>query len=265
MSINGNCRFIAVAWKNGIIVIYDIEQDPPVVQLISQDCEGQQITELKWPIDGGSSFIALTETGSVYYFLATGSKQQENFKFLPKELNEILPCPPFLSDYFDYTVFMRSQSEPDPKMNYRITQAYLYPSFNIFGFQTSILLGSQSGLILKFNSNKGHFEHHQQHEIYLSKHSKIISKKDQIPIKDFPITHNESDLVLTTGKKHIFREFFDGHENKILYLGNLDKSETLVSVDIAGFLNIWDYDSTGFKDANTFGPKKNQRYHISVD
>jgi hypothetical protein len=38
--------------------------------------------------------------------------------------------------------------------------------------------------------------------------------------------------VNTTGKKHIFREFFEGHENKILYLGNLDKSEKLVSVDV---------------------------------
>jgi len=118
-------------------------------------------------------------------------------------------------------------------------------------------MGSHSGLIMKFNSNKGHFDHHQQHEIYLSKHSKTISKKEQNVQKEFTIEHNEPDLVLTTGKKHIFREFFEGHENTILYLGNLDKSETIVSVDIAGFLNIWDYDSTGFKDASTFGPKKN--------
>jgi len=65
--------------------------------------------------------MALTEYGCVYYFLATGSKNQEDFKFLPKELNDILPCPPFLSDFFDYTVFMRSLGESDPKTELKIT------------------------------------------------------------------------------------------------------------------------------------------------
>ena len=31
MRINENGRFIAVGWKNGIIIIYDITTDPPEI------------------------------------------------------------------------------------------------------------------------------------------------------------------------------------------------------------------------------------------
>lgn len=72
MNINKNCRFIVVGWKNGLIVIYDLMQNPPVVQAISNDCFNKNLIQFEWSMDG-SSFVALTQDGLLYYFIMTGN------------------------------------------------------------------------------------------------------------------------------------------------------------------------------------------------
>ena len=79
-----------------------------------------------------------------------------------------------------------------------------------------MLLGSNSGTIVKFNSNKGFLKKHQFWNIFDIKHSAVISKKDA---ENNPIEVEKGrEDILTTSKKHIFREFFVGHKTKVVYI-----------------------------------------------
>ena len=110
MNINTNGRLIAVGWDNGFILIYDIEEDTPMLLSATRECIGKNLIQFEWPLDGGSSFVALTDDGQIYYFLTTGSERQEDFsEFIPKETVALLPNPPFLSNWFDYRIFSRAK------------------------------------------------------------------------------------------------------------------------------------------------------------
>ena len=63
MKINTNGRLIAVAWENGFILIYDIELNPPMLIAATRECMGKSLVDFQWPLDGGSSFITLTDDG----------------------------------------------------------------------------------------------------------------------------------------------------------------------------------------------------------
>jgi len=54
------------------------------------------------------------------------------------------------------------------------------------------------------------------------------------------------NLILLIFLRNIFREFFNGHKAKIVYIGFLKTPENLITIDSEGYLFYWEYDNHFF-------------------
>ena len=56
--------------------------------------------------------------------------------------------------------------------------------------------------------------------------------------------------------RHIFREFFQGHKSKIVFINFLTYPENIVTIDTDGYIMYWEYDSSYFELRDrSFRPK----------
>lgn len=147
-----------------------------------------------------------------------------------------------------------------PQINSTPKTVCFHPSTNLFGRNSSIIVGSQGGDIMKFNLDF----------IVSDLQCSITNVPPFVDVEYvIPGTFHE-DLFITSGNKNIggnavHRELFHFHKSKIKFVGVVAiLSATIISIDENNCLVQWNYSENKFSENCWFSPEYILRLDFGV-
>mmetsp|Transcript_40298 Transcript_40298/g.61497 ORF Transcript_40298/g.61497 Transcript_40298/m.61497 type:complete len:158 (-) Transcript_40298:175-648(-) len=144
--------------------------------------------------DNCSQLICLSEGGFLSSFLIKGYMPPSKYKsvyFDEKNIVMMEDAPMLLIPYFNinFNHFLTPASEQlVGSQEFQITSAAFNPSISFIGFQSSITVGTENGLIMRWNSNISLDK--MQHVDDVQLYSKIFG--NFVMLKDHPYPENSA-------------------------------------------------------------------------
>lgn len=185
-TVAANGKLVAQANSNGSLLVYDTEQFN-LIRLF----EGNKFSHynhLEFSTDNCSQLIAMSEGGILSTFLLKGYVPPANLQSQyidPKKILMHEDKPLLLIPFYNvsYNNFLTEANQHNAQQYY-ISSAIFNPMASVTAFQNSIMIGTQGGTIMRWNSNinLSSMKHDPYHKIY----GHLFGKSVQAFEPDFP-------------------------------------------------------------------------------
>ena len=269
LQVSNNSRLVAIGLDSGYILVYDLVYQSKE-EGIRDEGHGSPyliravinlkfaVQEIEFSSDNFTQLIATFTNGtSKVYNINQHAGKIDKLKYAKKEqimqrtifqMEEKLHLTP------NYCLSIDEERNVIPGTSYKIEKTLFFPSFTFTGIQHSYLFSCENGLIVKINSNFDLYKEQMTFGIFNKALIPIAANEEQqYPRGKYPFFKSKIPKDERV-KKHIDREIFSGHRYPIIFLGFIDGSPNIVSIDQKGYLYIWIYNKASFTADVNFKP-----------
>ncbi|KAJ8030482.1 hypothetical protein HOLleu_26919 [Holothuria leucospilota] len=254
-TVSANQQQIAIGTLKGDIITYSLMQEvPQAVRYIR--CEGalnDSVASLSWSLDG-SRITNVNESGLLQVWSTyPGNESVKDAKELdlttggsrlPPQLTPLLTMDDREEDFnFQEGPLADSGAQTENEVP---TVAIFHPASTLLATQNSLMVGLQSGDVLKCNV-----------DMNVSEDSE--SQDEQTTYVTYSSITVPKDNLLGQG---IEGELFRGHRSPVICMGFIKNYENMVSVDSAANIFIWKYDRSCLSHFGWFQPL--EKYNLNL-
>ncbi|CAK60339.1 unnamed protein product (macronuclear) [Paramecium tetraurelia] len=256
---------LIIGMSNGEVALYDTTSGPAIISGIVPSFTKSKITDVQFGMDNVGHLLILDESGLIrvcymgYNLKVNIPKEQlKGIESLPEGYQ-----PMFYVQYFTLNNDFLARNKKQEEKRQILTYSIFHPSITFSCLQPTLMVGSNNGTIMKYNSNVDMFNgQNYKFPIHNILNTRIIVNEDE----QFP---NENFLNLQIQEEHegknphVFREFFENHRQEIVYIGFLEEPEKILTIDKGGYVNLWEYD-TGYYDLRKRSFRPKSKYKIQM-
>lgn len=276
VSITEDGKFMAAGGVKGEIYVWDLHRNPPfLLRKMANVPKNARcaITSMEWSWDA-ASLVVTTSNGevNVWNVLPTtatwskkSSKQLHTSSMFPVQGTKFAPhvvyprmritTTDLSGPTHDTEEQIKKSKKPVKKqMLQTAIRATFFPAFSMTGQHPCVVIGTQDGIIMKYNShfdlpgvtlvygqNVGHFE---------------------APCLEVPLNKQKFKM----NSRRIRREFFQAHYSSIIYVGFVDRiALTMITVSKDGLVCKWPYERDAHCGMGWYVPSQKFKLDMRVD
>ncbi|XP_013385561.1 uncharacterized protein LOC106155322 [Lingula anatina] len=257
--LSRNRNLLAVGTGHGDIIVYDMRRDvmKPVQAVRNESVEDSVVVDISWSVTG-RRLVTVDKKGAVKVWSMTpGELSRTGLKALELQADAEMFVPPPLTllaklqaDSRDFNFTAGTLFEMDiQKGRQGPVLADFYPAVSLLGSQSQVCIALRSGDILKCDL-----------ESTITGAGAELQHVPNIIQEKIPVEEEEEKSTIGQG---VPGELLRQHRRPLIHMCFIETIKNMVTVDQAGYINVWRYSRRQFSEFHWFTPYRKYKMLLS--